>query len=109
MKEVQIRDVVLRVLGGIAPEADLAALDPGVSFRDQLDIDSMDFLNFVIGVCEELEIDVPEADYPKLPIIHPLRGYPAPGQTRAPDRLGKRYRPIDRRVESGYGSPSAVP
>jgi acyl carrier protein len=66
MTEEQIRDTVLRVLGGIAPEADLAALEPSVSFRDQLDIDSMDFLNFVIGVCEELKVEVPEADYPKL-------------------------------------------
>ena len=66
MTDAQIKDVVLRVLGGIAPEADLGAVEPDVSFRDQLDIDSMDFLNFVIGVCEELKVDIPEADYPKL-------------------------------------------
>jgi acyl carrier protein len=63
--EEQIREVVTRCLSRVAPEADLAALEPDVNFRDQLDIDSMDFLNFVIGVCEELEIDVPEADYPR--------------------------------------------
>jgi acyl carrier protein len=37
-----------------------------VSFRDQLDIDSMDFLNFVIAVHEALHVEIPEADYPKL-------------------------------------------
>ncbi len=61
-----IRATVLRALGGVAPEADLEHLDPDVSFRDQLDIDSMDFLNFVIALHRELHIDIPESDYPKL-------------------------------------------
>lgn len=62
----QIRDTILRALGKIAPEADTATLDPTVAFRDQLDLDSVDFLNFVIGVHEELGVDIPEADYPRL-------------------------------------------
>jgi acyl carrier protein len=66
MTEAQIRDTVRGVLGNIAPEADLTALEPDVSFRDQLDIDSMDFLNFVIGLSEQLQVEIPEADYPKL-------------------------------------------
>jgi acyl carrier protein len=66
MTENEIRETVVRVLGGIAPEADAATLEPDVSFRDQLDIDSMDFLNFAIGLHEELGVEIPEADYPKL-------------------------------------------
>jgi acyl carrier protein len=66
MKESEIRDVVLSALGRIAPEADLKPLEPNVSFRDQLDIDSMDFLNFVVDVCKQLHVEVPEADYRKL-------------------------------------------
>jgi acyl carrier protein len=62
----EIKATVLRALGEIAPEADLAAIKPDVSFRDQLDIDSMDFLNFVIAVHEALHVEIPEADYPKL-------------------------------------------
>ena len=62
----EIRTVVLRVLGEIAPEADLARIKPDVSFRDQLDLDSMDLLNFLIGLHETLRVDIPEADYPKL-------------------------------------------
>jgi acyl carrier protein len=50
----------------IAPEADAEQLRPDVSFREQLDIDSMDFLNFVIALHEELHIEIPEKDYPKL-------------------------------------------
>ncbi|MGH7165428.1 MAG: acyl carrier protein, partial [Nitrospiraceae bacterium] len=57
---------MLRILGEIAPEADLSTLKPDVNFRDQLDIDSMDFLNFVIALHEALRVEIPEADYPKL-------------------------------------------
>jgi acyl carrier protein len=66
VSEAQIRDVVLSALGRIAPEADLSAIEPDVSFRDQLDIDSMDFLNFVVDVCEQLKVEIPEADYRRL-------------------------------------------
>lgn len=61
-----VRRTALRILGEIAPEADLASLTPDVSFRDQLDIDSMDFLNFVIALHEALQVEIPEVDYPKL-------------------------------------------
>ncbi len=61
-----IRGVVLRVLGSIAPEADLQSLQPDVGFREQLDVDSMDFLNFMIALHKELQVDIPEKDYPKL-------------------------------------------
>jgi acyl carrier protein len=66
MTKDEIRGTVLRVLGQIAPEADLSQLKPHLRIRDQLDIDSMDLLNFVIGLHKELKIDIPEADYPKL-------------------------------------------
>jgi acyl carrier protein len=61
----EIRQTVLRLLGEIAPEADLTALKPDVSFRDQLDIDSMDFLNFVVMIHKTFGLEIPEADYPK--------------------------------------------
>ena len=66
MTRDEISATVLRILGEIAPEADLTRLKPDVSFRDQLDIDSMDFLNFVIALDEELDVRIPESDYPKL-------------------------------------------
>jgi acyl carrier protein len=62
----ELRAVVLRVLGDIAPEADLASLRPDVAFREQLDLDSMDLLNFVVGLHGALGVEIPEADYPKL-------------------------------------------
>jgi acyl carrier protein len=66
MSTDEIRETVLRVLGEIAPEADPATLKPDVGFRDQLDIDSMDFLNFAIALHQELGVDIPEADYGNL-------------------------------------------
>ena len=66
MTKEQVKDVVLRVLGQIAPEADLSLIKPTLRIRDQLDIDSMDLLNFVIGLHKELRVEIPEADYPKL-------------------------------------------
>jgi acyl carrier protein len=66
MTRDEIKNTVMRILGGIAPEADLTLIKPQVSFREQLDIDSMDFLNFAIGLSKELGVEVPEADYPKV-------------------------------------------
>jgi len=62
----EVRATMLRVLGEIAPEADLAALKPDVAFRDQLDLDSMDLLNVVIGLHAALGVEIPEADYSSL-------------------------------------------
>ncbi|MBZ5699258.1 MAG: acyl carrier protein [Acidobacteriia bacterium] len=66
MTKDKIRETVLRALGGVAPEADLSQIKPDLRIRDQLDIDSMDLLNFVIGLHKELKVDIPEADYPRL-------------------------------------------
>ncbi|HXJ16349.1 MAG TPA: phosphopantetheine-binding protein [Candidatus Polarisedimenticolia bacterium] len=69
MTKGEIKEVILRVLGQIAPEADLSQVKPDRRIRDQLDIDSMDMLNFVIGIHKELHVDIPEADYPKLATV----------------------------------------
>jgi len=61
-----MRSVILRTLGNIAPEADLTTLDPTEDLREQLDLDSVDFLNFVTGLHDEVEVDIPEADYAKV-------------------------------------------
>lgn len=49
----------------IVDEADLQNIKPNVSFCDQLDLNSMDFLNFVIGLDEQLNVSIPETDYTK--------------------------------------------
>jgi acyl carrier protein len=66
MTEADARAVICDVLSGIAPEADLGALAGGEELRDALDLDSMDFMNFVVALHERTGIDIPEADYPRL-------------------------------------------
>ena len=75
MSPDEIRAAVLRALTEVAPEADPATLRPDVGLRDQLDIDSMDFLNFVIAIHEELQVDIPEADYGRLQTLDDLVDY----------------------------------
>jgi acyl carrier protein len=66
MNEQAITAVVREELGNIAPEMDLRQLDPTADVREALDIDSMDFLNFVIAIHHRLDVDIPELDYPQL-------------------------------------------
>ncbi len=61
-----VRATVLRVLGDIAPEADLGALAGDVPMREQLDLDSMDVLNVMVGLHAALGVEIPETDYPRL-------------------------------------------
>jgi len=64
--EKEIREVVLRPLGKVTPEVALDSINPSKNLCDQIDIDSVDFLNFVIGLHEELHIEIPDADVAKL-------------------------------------------
>lgn len=66
MNTDEIRAVIIAELGNVAPEMDVSALKPDVDLREALDIDSMDFLNFISALHQRLGIDIPERDYPKL-------------------------------------------
>jgi acyl carrier protein len=66
MNDSEIKALILELLGNIAPEADFSTLAGDADLREELDLDSMDFLNFVIALHERTDIDVPEADYPRL-------------------------------------------
>ena len=61
-----ISAILIDELGRIAPEIDATGLDPDADLREELDIDSMDFLNLVTALGERLQIDIPEIDYPNL-------------------------------------------
>jgi acyl carrier protein len=69
MTREAIHQRVLDALLSVAPEADPLALAGSVRLRDQLDMDSMDFLNFVIAIHESLHVEIPERDYPRLMTI----------------------------------------
>jgi acyl carrier protein len=70
-----MRQVVRRALNNVAPEVDLESIDPGKDLRDQIDIDSVDFLNFVIGLHKELGFDIPDADVSKLTTLNGCVAY----------------------------------
>ncbi len=66
MTRDEIRTAVVGVLRKIAPEVDLERLEPDVPLRDQIDLDSMDVLNVMVGLDAALHVSVPESDYSKL-------------------------------------------
>jgi acyl carrier protein len=75
MTHDEILERLLGILQELAPEADVRGLDPDVRVRDQLDIDSMDLLNFVIAVDERFGVDIPERDYTKLRTMNDMVEY----------------------------------
>ena len=78
MDATEVRAVVLDVLGMVAPEAREVEIRPEINFREQFDLDSLDFLNFAIGLHERLGVEIPEADYPKLSSLDGCIAYLAP-------------------------------
>ena len=66
MTNPQIRNEVLDILSNIAPDEDLSNLKDDVSFREQMSLDSMDFLDIVMELRKRHRIQVPEADYQQL-------------------------------------------
>ena len=66
MNENELREAVLTSLGEVAPEIDPATLDPSTPVADQVEIDSMDFLDFVVALAGRTGIEVPERDYADL-------------------------------------------
>lgn len=62
----EIRSEVLSVLTGIAPEVEADEITDDELLRDQVDLDSMDWLNFLIGIHKRLNVEIPESDYASL-------------------------------------------
>ena len=75
MSAIDIRKVIQEELNNIAPEADIASVDPVADLREAIDIDSMDFLNFIIAIHRRLGVDIPEIDYPKLGTLNGAFAY----------------------------------
>jgi len=78
MTDNEIKALVLRELGNIAPEIDPNQIDPGVDLREQIDLDSINVLDVMIAVHEATGVDIPEADYPKLLTLNDFATYLRP-------------------------------
>jgi len=75
MTNEELRATVLAALRRIAPEVNAAELQPGLPLRDQADLDSMDFLNFLMELHRVLGVDVPEKDYTQVATLDGLEAY----------------------------------
>jgi acyl carrier protein len=75
MSEPEIKAAVYKILRKIAPEAELDQVRPEENLREALDIDSFDFLNFMIALHEQLNVEIPESDYRKLSSLSELTRY----------------------------------
>jgi len=78
MTTAEIREEVLEILRDIAPDEDLSQLDDDVRFREQLELDSMDFLDIVMELRKRHRIQIPEDDYGHLASMNSTVAYLEP-------------------------------
>lgn len=84
MTTEEIKKTVIGALTRIAPEVDPASIETGANLRDALDLDSMDFLNFVLALHDRLGVDIPESDYSRLYSLDSTLSYLASKPTASP-------------------------
>jgi acyl carrier protein len=75
MNEQELRLRTIGILRTIAPEVEESELRGSEPLRNQVDLDSMDWLNFLVALHEQLRVDIPEADYAKLVTLDDLVNY----------------------------------
>lgn len=78
MTKEDIKKVVLDIISEIAPDEDLSNVQPNVRLREQLDLDSMDFLDIVMELRKKHGIEVPEEDYQQLASLDSCADYLSP-------------------------------
>tara|TARA_E500000178_G_C16950023_1_gene720767 strand:+ start:1097 stop:1369 length:273 start_codon:yes stop_codon:yes gene_type:complete len=78
MTKDKIKQIVLDIIAEIAPDEDLSAVKPEIRLREQLDLDSMDFLDIVMELRKQHSIDVPEAEYRELESLDSSANYLLP-------------------------------
>lgn len=66
MSPADIRDVIIEILEDIAPDEDLSTLKDDISFREQMELDSMDFLDIVMELRKRHRVQIPEEEYGEL-------------------------------------------
>lgn len=78
MTEEGIRQAVIDIMSEILPDEDLANIDPDKPLREQLDLDSMDFLDIIMELRKRYGIEVPESDYGELVTMNSTVDYLLP-------------------------------
>lgn len=72
------KDAILEIIEAVAPDADLSNVQGDISLREQLDLDSMDFLDIVMELRKRYKIEVPKEDYPQLASLDSCADYLGP-------------------------------
>ena len=75
MNQDEVRKQVLAELMRIAPELEEGEVVPGKLLREQVDLDSMDWLNFLVALHERFKVEIPESDYAKLGTLDQVTAY----------------------------------
>ncbi len=78
MEQIEVRTAILNIIKDIAMDEDTSNLKDDVSLREQLDLDSMDFLDIVMELKKRYKIEVPQEDFPKLATLNSCVDYLAP-------------------------------
>ncbi len=78
MAPADIREVILNILERIAPDEDLTHLEDSVPFREQMELDSMDFLDIVMELRKQYRVQIPEDDYEHLVTMESTVNYLTP-------------------------------
>lgn len=78
MTREEIKGAVIEIINNILPEGDCSEVDPDVKLRDQLELDSMDFLDIVMELRKQYKVQIPEADYPELATLNSCLNYLEP-------------------------------
>lgn len=84
MNDDEIRAGVLATLLAIAPELAGEPLAPGRALREQVDLDSMDWLNVIVGLHQRFGVDIPESDYARLTTLDTIVAYLAGRRASGP-------------------------
>ena len=77
-KAVNIKDTICKIIADVAPDEDLSEIKSDIRLRDQLDLDSMDFLDIVMELRKQYQIEVPEDKYLKLESLDSCKEYLGP-------------------------------
>lgn len=78
MSDRTVREIILGIIAVVAPDADLSDVKYDVRLRDQLELDSMDFLDIVMELRKRYKIEVPKEDYPQLATLDSCVAYLSP-------------------------------
>lgn len=78
MTHQKVKEIIIEIISNIAPDEDVSDIKSDIPLREQLELDSMDFLDIVMELRKKHNIEVPEADYPRLASLDSCAEYLVP-------------------------------